>query len=188
MLSAVARSRNLAHRDALLAAGTSAIAAHGLAATTATIAKEAGVSAGTLFVHFESKPALVDQLYVALKTEMGAVAMDGLPLGATPREQLLHLWCQWVRWATGAPEPRSALAPESRRAVHRAFASTSELLERCRAGGPMQAVPLGFVLRVLTAIADATIDDLIQSPGTGPALADPRTSIGFDAIWRAIAG
>lgn len=193
----VPRVLNVAHRDALLMAATRVIADQGLAATTATIARGAGVSAGTLFVHFENKAALVNQLYVTLKTEMGAAAADGLRPDAPSHDQLQQLWRQWIGWATGTPEKRAALAhldvaaeitAQSRRAVRLASAATGELLERCRADGPMRAVPLAFVLRVLSAIADATIDDLIQRPGAGRAADDPRSRVAFDAIWRSIAG
>jgi len=38
------------------------IAAQGLGAATATIAREAGVSNGTVFVYFETKATLVNEL------------------------------------------------------------------------------------------------------------------------------
>ena len=101
------------------------------------------------------------------------------------------------RLGDDTPEKRRALAhldlaeditDESRETAHQAFAGMAELLERCRAGGPMHDVPLGFVLRILNGVADATIDDLIAQPGPGYPTKDPRSSAGFDAIWRAIAG
>ena len=191
------RRRNPAHREALLSAATRVIADQGLGVATASIARQAGVSAGTLFNYFESKPVLVNELYVSLKCEMGKAAVDGLPVEATPHDQLRHVWVRWVGWATDAPEKRRALAhldvaeditEKSRETVHQGFAGTAELLQRCRADGPMQDVPLGFVLRILNGIADATIDDLIAKPGRGSATNDARTSVAFDAIWRAIAG
>ena len=192
----MSRRRNASYREALLSAATRVIADEGLGVATATIAKQAGVSAGTLFNYFQSKSVLVNELYVSLKCEMGAAAAEGLPACTRPHDQLRHVWDRWVDWATSAPEKRRALAhldvseditDESRQAAHQAFYGMAELLERCRANGPMQDVPLDFVLRILNGIADVTIDDLIARPGPGSATNDPRSMAAFDAIWRAVA-
>jgi AcrR family transcriptional regulator len=192
----MARPRNPAHRDALLAAATRVFAADGLGASTASIAKAAGVSTGTLFVYFDTKTALVNELYVSLKGEMGAVATNGLQTDASPRDQLAHMWRNWEVWALAAPEKRRALAQltvaddltdDSRGAGHVAFAGIAQLLERIKAGGPMGAAPLAFVANLLTAIADATLDDLIADPAAR-GTTDDRSRLAFDALWRAIAG
>lgn len=189
----MARSRNPAHLVALLNAATRVFAAEGLGASTASIAREAGVSAGTLFVYFETKPALVNELYVALKSEMARAATEGRRADATPREQLRCMWDQWIAWAMDDPDKRRALAhlsvaedltDRSRLAVHAAYAGTAEILERIVADGPMRDVPLSFVSTLMSAIADATIDDLIPNPDpTGT-----RSTLAFEAMWRALAG
>ena len=184
-------------RDALLEGATRAVSVHGLAATTAAIAAEAGVATGTLFVYFETKTRLLDQLYLSLKTEMGKVATEGLVPAASPRKQLHHLWSRWIGWAVEMPEKRRALAhlevadevsEETRQALEPAFAAAVETLDHCREGGPMQDLPSAFVLRFLNAIADTTIDDLIEHPGPGLAAEDPRSRLTFDAMWRALSG
>jgi AcrR family transcriptional regulator len=187
------RPRNPAHRDALLAAATRTFASLGLGAPTAMIAKEAGVSAGTLFTYFETKPVLINELYVALKTEMGRTASAGLSDEMTPREQLRLMWDNWISWATADPDRQRALArlgvaeeltAESHRLVGEAYAGISRLLSRITADGPMRETPLGFVSTLMSAVADATINDLIQNPDpTGT-----RSTLAFDAMWRAIAG
>ena len=76
------------------------------------------------------------------------------------------------------------LSDDSRRAVHAAYAGIAEILERIVADGPMREVPLSFVSPLMSAIADATIDDLIAHPDpTGT-----RSTLAFDAMWRALAG
>jgi AcrR family transcriptional regulator len=188
----MARPRSEDRRNAILSAATRVIASQGLGASTAAIAKEAAVSNGSLFVYFDTKAALVNELYVALKTEMGTVATAGLPVESEPREQLLHVWTQWLRWATTTPEKRRALAQlevsdeitaESHRTVSSAFGGIADLLERSRAGGPMQDVPLSFVLTLISAIADAAIDTILDEPAESEA----RSSAAFDAIWRVLA-
>ena len=189
----VARARNPAHRRALLEAATRVFAAEGLGASTASIARQAGVSAGTLFVYFETKTALVNELYVTLKSEMGRAATDGLPADAAPREQLRFMWDRWIAWAVEDPDKRRALAhldvaedlgEGSRLAVRAAYAGSTEVLQRIVSGGPMREVPLSFVSTLVSAIADATIDDLIAHAGPAGA----RSTSAFEAMWRALAG
>ncbi len=189
----MARPRNPDHRAALLAGATRAFSRHGLGASTATIAKEAGVSAGTLFVYYDTKAALINELYVTLKQEMGQAATAGLRTSATPQDQLRHLWDNWITWATTDPDRQRALAQlrvaehlseDSHEAVRAAYAGVAELVAGITATGPMQGVPLGFTTALMSAIADTTIDDLIQHP-------DPtgvRSSTAFAAMWRALAG
>jgi AcrR family transcriptional regulator len=189
----MARPRSKDRRDAILSAATRVIASQGTGATTAAIAKEAGVSNGSLFVYFDTKAVLMNELYVTLKTEMTAAATAGLDTGGEPREQVRHMWTQWLRWATADPGKRRALAQlevadditaASRQTVHSAFSAIAALLDRSRAGGPMGDAPLGFVLALMTAIAEATIDAVISEP----AEAEARSSAGFDAVWRVLAG
>ena len=189
----MARPRSDDRRNAILSAATRVIAAQGLGAPTAAIAKEAGVSNGSLFVYFDTKAALLNELYVTLKTEMATTALAGLPTEAAPRDQVHHMWTQWVRWAMTTPDKRRALAQlqisdditeQSHRAVSAAFQGIADLLERGRANGPMQDAPLGFLLILTGAIADAAIDTMIREPDQ----AEAHSRFAFEAVWRVIAG
>jgi AcrR family transcriptional regulator len=189
----VSRPRSADRRKAILSAATRAIASQGLGAATATIARDAGVSNGSLFLYFETKTILINELYVVLKTEMGAAAVAGLPAEAEPQKQVLHMWTQWLRWATTNPQKRRALAQlqvadditaESHQTVSRALNGMAELLDRSRANGPMQDAPLGFVLTLVNAMAEATIDAMIREPS----MAEARSKAAFEAIWLVLAG
>ena len=189
----MARARNPAHRHDLLVAATRVFDEYGLGASTASIAKEAGVSTGTLFVYFDTKSDLVNELYVELKSEMARIATDALPSGTTPREQLRHMWDRWIAWSTTQPQKRRALAhlgvagdltDESRAAVGQAYADIAPRVRTIVEAGPLRDAPLAFALGLMSSITDATIDDLIQNP-------DPdgsRSTLAFDAMWRALAG
>ena len=186
------RPRSADRRNAVLSAATRVIAAQGPGAATATIAKEAGVSNGSLFLYFETKTTLVNELYVVLKAEMVAAAVEGLPLAAGVGEQLRHLWIGWARWATSYPEKRRTLAQldvseditaASHRAVGAAFGAIAGLLERIRADGPLQDSPPEFVLTLTSAIAEATIDAMLREPID----ADSHCRAGFSAMWRVLA-
>ena len=92
-----------------MAAAARVIVTHGLSAPTAMIAKEAGISNGSLFTYFKTKSDLFNQLYLELKTSTAAAAREGLPAGAELREQLFHVWSNWMKWSVAAPENRRAL-------------------------------------------------------------------------------
>jgi AcrR family transcriptional regulator len=189
----MARSRNPAFRDSLLKAATEIFGEQGLGASTASIAKRAGVSSGSLFVYFDSKAVLINELYVELKTEMARVATESMPSNLGPREQLQHMWNQWIAWSTTQPERRRALAhlgvaedlsEESRIATRNAYGKIADLVRTIAEAGPMRAAPQALVLVVMSSITDAVIDDLLVTPdSTGQ-----RSGLAFDAMWRALAG
>ena len=175
-----------------MSATTRIIASQGLGAATAAIAKEAGVSNGSLFTYFETKADLLNQLYLELKTEMAKTALDGLPPDDDTREQLFHAWSRWLRWATSCPEKRRALAQlevsdditaESRRGAAQTMAPVAKLLENSRRNGPMRHAAPGFVAALMSALADATTDFIIREP----AHADRHARTAFEALWRMVA-
>lgn len=172
-----------------MAAATSVIAVQGLSAPTAVIAREAGVSNGSLFTYFETKADLFSELYLELKTEMAVASLEGVPVEASVREQLSRMWSNWMRWATTNPGKRRALAllgvsddiaPASRAASHQAMAHIAGILERARAGGPMRDVPMEFAAALMNALAEATMDFMVNDP----AHADEHRAAGFDALCR----
>jgi AcrR family transcriptional regulator len=189
----MARARSEEKRNAIMAAATRVIVAQGLSAPTATIAQEAGVANGSLFTYFETKADLFNQLYLELKAGMAdAAALDRMPAGAGPRDQLFHVWSSWMSWAVADPNKRRALAqlsvsdeitPLSRVAGHKIMAGFAELLERSRASGPMRDAQMGFVVAIMNSVADATMDFMVQDPAN----ADDHCKVGFDALWRVLA-
>jgi AcrR family transcriptional regulator len=190
----MSRPRSGERRSAILAAATRVIASQGLTtAATSAIAREAGVSNGSLFVYFDTKSALLNELYVLLKTEMAEAAFADLPASEPVSEQMRLTWTQWLRWATTYPDKRRALAQlevsdditaGSRELVREAYRPVAELLERSRLGGPMADAPISFVLVLIGAIADSTMDALIRDPDG----AADRGQVAFEAVWRVLAG
>jgi AcrR family transcriptional regulator len=188
----MARPRSEDKRNAILAAATRVIVSHGLSASTAMIAQEASVANGSLFTYFETKADLFNQLYLELKAGMASAALEGLPEGADLREQVFHLWSNWMGWAVSNPEKRRALAqlgvadeisPATRVAGHKTMARIAELLERSRANGPVRNAPMGFVAAIMNSLAEATMDYMVQDPAN----AKKHCKVGFDALWRVIA-
>ena len=185
----MARPKSEDKRDALIAAATEVIAAQGLSAPTAAIARGAGVSNGSLFTYFDTKADLFNQLYLELKTGMAAATMEGLRAEAPLREQFSLMWANWMRWATSNPDKRRALAlldgcdditGQTRAASHQAMSDVAELVEQARAGGPMRDVPMDFVVAMMSSLAEATMDFMVSDPEH----ADEHRGAGFDALRR----
>ncbi len=187
----MARPKSNDKRGAITSAATRIIASQGLGAATETIAKEAGISKGSLFTYVETKAELLNQVYLELKAEMAAAALNDLPEESGIREQMLHMWSHWLRWATVCPDKRRALAqldvsdditPASRKAASRAMSGIAALLEQSREHGPMRGAPLGLVVGLISALADATVDFMIRDPAN----ADQHSQATFDALWRMV--
>lgn len=172
-----------------MAAAIRVIITQGLSAPTALIAREAGVSNGTLFVYFKTKAELFNQLYLELKTGMASAAMAGFSAKANFRNQLFQVWSNWMAWAVSNPDKRRALAQlstseeitaETRAAGHRQMAAIGALMEKCRGAGALHDVPLPFAAAIMNSLADTTMDFMVQDPPN----ADKHCKSGFDAFWR----
>lgn len=188
----MARPKSNEKRDAILEAAIRVIAVQGLGAATATIAKEAGISNGSLFTYFETKTELLNQLYLSLKGELAATALESLPAEACLRDQLHHSWMNWSEWAASNPEKRRVVAqlgvsdlitPETHGAVIKIMSRLTEIVEQVRANGPLKNAPLAFAGALITSMAETTMDFMIQDPAN----AKVHCANGFEALWRAIA-
>lgn len=176
-----------------MAAATRVIVAQGLSAPTAVIAREAGISNGSLFTYFATKADLFNQLYLELKAGMATASLEGLSVEAPLPEQFSRMWSNWMRWATSHPDRRRALTllevsdditQDTRAVSHEAMAEVAGMLERARAGGPMQGASMGFVVALMNSVAEATMDFAINDPAN----ADEHRRVGFDALWRILGG
>jgi AcrR family transcriptional regulator len=189
----VARPKSDDKRNAILRAAACVIDTQGLGAPTALIAKEAGVANGTLFTYFATKADLLNQLYLELKKEMANAAQSGLSGDEEPREQLLHVWTNWMRWAIAHPESRRAMAqlaaseeisPATREEGALAMARIGALIERIRTKGPMRNTPMDFIAEITESIAGTTMDYMVRNPAN----ADDHCKAGFEALWRVVGG
>jgi hypothetical protein len=102
------------------------------------------------------------------------------------------MWSHWLRWATSCPEKRRTLehlnvsddiTPQSHQTASQKMAGIRKLLERSSENGPMRDAPLEFIVALMSALADATIDFMIHDPAN----ADKHCMAGFDALWRMVA-
>jgi AcrR family transcriptional regulator len=97
-------------RAAILEAACALFAERGFYGTTVPeVAARAGVGAGTVYRYFESKEALVNELYQERKTELGRALLEGLDSGTAPRRQFRELWQRMSEFTRRHPDTVSFL-------------------------------------------------------------------------------
>ena len=101
-------------REAILDAALRVIARLGLhAAPMSVVAREAGVAAGTLYLYFPSKEAMINALYLdLLRDQHRAVGLDDIAADVgegDPREGLWDFWRRLARWHLDNPDASNVL-------------------------------------------------------------------------------
>lgn len=188
----MARPRSEDKRNAILDAATEVVAELGVSAPTAKIAKRAGVAEGSLFTYFENKDALLNHLYLALKSDLRGAMLDAYPAAARIAVRARHIWDHYVDWGVANPLKRKALAqlsvsdrirPESRQAGMGGFAQVNALMQESLVGGALKDQPPAFVGAVLASLAETTMEFIEREP----AAAERYRHAGFEAFWAAVA-
>jgi AcrR family transcriptional regulator len=187
----MARPRSEDKRNAILAAAIAVMAEHGLAASTAAIARQAGVAEGTLFTYFSSKDILLNDLYLTLKSQLGEMMMASFPAAASIRARAAHVWDKYVSWGVAHPQQRKVLSQlglservseHSKTVAMQAFAAVNVMMEESLAQHVLREQPPPFIGAIMVALADISIDFI----GQFPQQADSYKALGFDAFWNAV--
>ncbi|MDB5675536.1 MAG: transcriptional regulator, TetR family [Sphingomonas bacterium] len=182
----MARAKSEEKRSAILAAATQLIAEQGLGASTADIAKKAGVPHGSVFTYFKTKVELQTTLFTELSAELTDTVMADMPSNEADRLQFDHLWVRWTKWGASNPSKRRAQAI-LRLSVDRGQAEeyanpVFDLIGRASAHGVLRDAPAPYVIELVDAWATTTIDFMIRHP----AGAEDYCQRGLDAVWHAL--
>nr|WP_217444338.1 TetR/AcrR family transcriptional regulator [Burkholderia metallica] len=191
--SNVARPRSPDKHEAILAAAARALAEDGATATTARIARLAGVAEGTVFTYFETKDALLNALYLSLKAELREAMMTGFPEHAPAEQAVRHAWNGYVSWGVANPDGRRALQQlgvsgriddAHRAAGAEGFGGIGTLLhEQVAASGALDRDEAhAFCAALFTSIAETAMESIARDP----ARADAYREAGFRALWAVL--
>lgn len=100
----MARPKSEDKKQALLEAATQAIAQSGIAASTAVIARNAGVAEGTLFRYFATKDELINTLYLHLKQDLCQSMIMELDRSITDAKMMTRfIWNSYISWGLNHP-------------------------------------------------------------------------------------
>jgi TetR/AcrR family transcriptional regulator, repressor of fatR-cypB operon len=87
-------------RDAILDAALALFCDRGFHGTAVpAVAGAAGIATGTIYRHFTSKEALVNELFRRCKVQMMTALLDRFPFEASPRQQFHVFWQRLARFA-----------------------------------------------------------------------------------------
>ena len=185
------RPRSEEKRTALLDAAADVVAADGVEARTAAVAKLAGVAEGTLFRHFATKDVLLDELYLHLKQDLGDAMRKGFAAKGSLEDQARSLWDGYIDWGIANPSSAKALSKlavaecvgtETRSRAQKIFPEVAEVSKACAAMGTLAGLPAGFADAIFVAVAGATIQSAIQDPER----ADEYKLSGFKVFWKGL--
>jgi AcrR family transcriptional regulator len=186
----MARAKSPEKRQAILQAAAREIAASGLGASTAKIAKGADVAEGTLFTYFTSKDELFNELYLELKGEVYRRINAEFPYKAALQVRARHVWTESLNWSIERPEERKAsvqlgvsdvvTVATRERIGSQQRGAVEETLSEIAARGVFKDLPPGFASSAMGAMQDAVIDTVARKPRQKAVLVVK----GFDAFWR----
>lgn len=187
----MARPKSEDKKQALLEAATEAFASQGIAASTAMIARNAGVAEGTLFRYFSTKDDLLNALYLHLKGDLCHTMRSSLAGAVTPQDFTRSIWNSYIGWGVRNPLGHRAIrrmamsekiTPDTRQQVSDMFPELHTLCQR--------SIRDIFLTDEFRAFGDALFLSLaemtIEFASNEPARADAYTALGFDAMWRAL--
>lgn len=184
-------------REAILAAALRLVARLGLHNTPmSAVAREAGVAAGTLYLYFPSKEAMINALYLELLEDRDrSIRPEPVePGSATPsaREGLWAFWHGLARWHLDRPEASNfaqqckasgILTEETRDIERRKHAEGLASFEQAVAAGYLREMSL----HVFWALAVGPITQLAQmSDAREIAITEEVLRTTFEGVCRSV--
>ncbi|SDA92925.1 TetR/AcrR family transcriptional regulator [Sinorhizobium sp. NFACC03] len=185
----MARPLSEEKRQALLNAAADFVASLGTGASTAKIAKAAGVSEGTLFTYFPTKDDLLNQLFLEIEADLTNTMLAPYPAGASTKDRLLAVWNRLIDWGLAHGTARKALrqlkvsdrvTAESRGRCHAMQLDARAMVEECLAGHAAPDRIAFYIDTILFDLADISINAITAKPEE----IDAIRQAGFDLFWN----
>ena len=181
-------------REAILRAALELMSEHSYESTTVPeIAARAGVAAGTIYLHFPSKEAVVNAVYRESKLEMQRFLADAMASAGTPREGFHGLWRGLFDFSRKHPEAfrflemhrhLPYLEPASLEVTRAVFEGVADFVRRAQKQGAIRKAPPG----VLISLAFGAFVGLAKEAECGHVRFDEKSiRIGEEVVWKMLA-
>jgi AcrR family transcriptional regulator len=181
-------------RQKLLASALKLFVSKGVTNTsTAEIAREADMAAGTLFLYFPTKQALLDELILGIGREQSVRVEELLTPSLPARETFFTIWNTTIRWFIEHMDAYSYLQQVrdtgmiSESAVQESasfFGYYYEAIQKGLTEGSIKNYPMDLIGGVLYQGIVAAMNRLRLEPD--PAKHDEFIQQGFDIFWDGI--
>lgn len=180
-------------REAILEAALALFVERGFYGTAVPeIADRAGVGAGTIYRHFDSKEALVNAIYRQEKLRFAQVVLDGFPMMAATREQFRELWMRMAKFARQHPDSfiflelhhhARYLDAESRAMENRMLQLFTGVVLKAQRQGELKEAPprllMGLVMGAFTGVIRSCVE--VDQP-----LEQADWKMAEQCIWEAV--
>lgn len=185
----MARPLSEEKRQALLEAAAELVASLGTSASTAKIAKAAGVSEGTLFTYFSTKDDLLNQLFLEIEANLAETMLAPYPASVSAEHRLFAVWNRLIDWGLAHATALKALrqlkvsdriTPESRSQCHTMLRDARTMVEECLADHAAPDRINFYIDTILFDLADTSINAVTAKPEES----DTIRQAGFDLFWK----
>jgi len=178
-------------RAALLNAAIAAIATLGTAASTAKVAKDAGLGEGTLFVYFQTKDELLNQVFLTLKADLRDAITSSYPSTASVKDRFAHIWDRRIDWGLASPIKQKALRqlavseklqPARETAIDVDCRSIEAIFAEGFQAKILRPQPVEFLVATIDNLAAMVLD---MTESTPDRIAEYK-DLGWSSLWGAI--
>lgn len=162
---------------------------------TSLIAREAGVSNGTLFHYFPKKEELINFAYFEVKSRMVEEIGRGVDGEQANREKMRRLWRNAVLWGVEHPDEymfvqQFCSSPFVRKLPPEEFLKDApavyEILTETLGKTCLEGIAIEVAFSVISSPIDAVIRSIINSGGNLDR--DRLIDASFEIVWRGLTG
>lgn len=161
------------------------------ALSVGAVVKRAKISAGTIYLHFESKEDMLQQVYLEIKSEFHAITVAAKE-ETDSAAMIRRMWFSMFDFVTDHPEDflfieyagaAHVLTPEQTKTTHHMQVEISAMLQRAVDDGTLAPLPIDTLIVLLVAPAMQLARSAVLGGNPVP---KETVTLTFDRVWLSI--